>query len=448
MVMADDCFAPGFVEQLADAWGAGPRVFRDVLSSPVFAPRDIMDSILGATADYAADANTRYARVFVGSNIIKPEQVPLFLPASASESCDEYVRRITAVHPDFSFIVSACEKYSPAIRERFVPLLHGLFSRVGYPVRAHLGCLYMGTYKTTPFGIHTDQCHVVMCCGVGKKTMAFWPRSYFEPMSMLFIDNKVRVPVADHLDRATVIEIGPRDVLYWPANTWHVGVTETDDFHAALSLGIYHRMSSARLFTNLDFLPSRTELLLPEVEQYDRFDLDGFGRSITSQGRVSASQLFATPMVAFFEQWNRVREALDKPEEAEYRALQFVLTSLSSAGFGVPRTGPARERARLEGAVLQCPVAEALVVSFVRAGLLVGANGSLFFYVDHLAAIDALIADLRLGAPRRYDDLLATAGDARGTFAIVIQDLVDAGVLSTVVSSTEPARADLAAEVR
>src|SRR5262245_22853241 len=102
--MGEDSFTPGLAEQLAGTWGREPRVFRQALSSPAFTPREFMECIVGAAADYVADSNSRYGRVFVSGEIVKPEQVPHFLPVDASEDVGLYVKKLSTLHSDFSFI--------------------------------------------------------------------------------------------------------------------------------------------------------------------------------------------------------------------------------------------------------------------------------------------------------------------------------------------------------
>ncbi len=98
--------------------------------------------------------------------------------------------------------------------------------------------------------------------------MAFWPREYFEPRKELFVESKLRASVAEHLPAATVITLGPRDVLHWPANCWHVAINDTGEFEASLSMGVYHRGSSAEVFQSLGFLPRpATSPPMSEMEQ-------------------------------------------------------------------------------------------------------------------------------------------------------------------------------------
>ena len=322
----------------------------------MFTEREFMTALLGAAMDYVADPTARVppGRIFLGAEVVRPEQLRPLLPGGA-ETCAQYVKRIRHAHPqdDLGIVLDNCEKHVPAMRDRLIPSLHSLFSRVGYPARRNHLCLYAGTYRSTPFGIHRDDCHVLMFCGVGKKALAFWPRPYFDGKKELFVNGKLRARLQDHIADATVLEIGPLDALYWSADDWHVAVSDTDEFQAALSVGIYHHGSSAEVMTSLDFLAAITR-----VEGLDIQGLPG-----ASAGRLSGQDLRTSQMAGFFERWEQLREMVNRPEEAEYRALGLAVRLLSSAGYGKARKPPPSAPAQLAGSVLWCAVPESLVVA-------------------------------------------------------------------------------------
>lgn len=420
-----DIFTPGFAENLTAQWDQGPRLFRHVLRSPLFTEREFMKALLGAANDYVADPSARVppGRIFLGSQVAKPEQLAPLLPRGPAENCEQYVRRVRQAHPqdEIGFVLDNCERHLPAMRDRLMPALHWLFSRVGYPARRNHLCIYAGTYRSTPFGIHRDDCHVLMFCGTGKKTMAFWPRPYFNQKKELFVGGKLHASLPDHIAQATVLEIGPLDVLYWPADDWHVAVSDTDEFHAALSVGIYHHGSSAEVITSLDVLAAITR-----VEGLDIHGLPG-----ASEGRLSAEALSTSHMAGFFERWEQLRGMVNRPGEAEYRALGLAVRLVSSAGYGKLRTAPPTVPAQLAGRELHCAVPESLVVAHARGGLLVGANGSAFFYEHAVPAIEGAVLSLRGGMPHRFDDVVGSVDAASGqAIAAVIRDLIIAGALS------------------
>jgi hypothetical protein len=426
---------PTLAASIAEHWNRGPVVFRDVLREPLFNLDEFMRGVKGTAAAYIKDPSNRAGRIFVEGEVIKPSQIPSFMPRGDSETFPEYINRLRSLYPnDFSIILANCEAHIPVVRDRLTPLLHGLFSRVGYPVRRNHACIYAGTYRATPFGIHRDDCHVLMFSGVGRKAMAFWPRPYFEVMKHLFIDDKLHARATDHIATAATFEIGPLDVLYWPAGMWHISLNQGTDFHAALSMGIYHRGSNAESFMALDFLPRvSAKGKLSESERYDELDLDGYGASITSNGQVSAEDIKETALGGFFEHWDRVRDQLNRSGEREYRALAMLVSSLSSAGFGEPFTLSSGPQATVDNSMVQCVTPEGLVTSRARDGVVVGANGKVLFYGAHLLEIENTITILRGGRPVLVHEVLESVDEsARPVVGGLIRDLLMSRAISIV----------------
>jgi hypothetical protein len=390
----------------------------------MIAEREFMAALRGAAMDYAAAPTARVppGRIFLSGEPVKPEQLAPFLPGGA-ETCQQYVSRIRTAHPrdGIGIILDNCEKHVPAMRDRLVPALHHVFSRVGYPARRNHLCVYAGTYRSTPFGIHRDDSHVLMFCGVGKKALAFWPRPYFDGKRELFVGGLLRARLQDHIAVASVLEIGPLDVLYWSPDDYHVAVSDSDEFQAALSVGIYHHGSSAEVMTSLD--------LLAAVTRVDGLDIEGLPAA--PGGRLAAADLRTSPLAGFFERWQQLREMVSRPGEDDYRALSLAVRLISSAGYGKVRVSPPSAPLQLAGRALSCAVPESLVVAHANGGLLIGANGSGFFYDRADPAIENAVLTLRDGTPRRVDEVIDSVGAASGaTITAVIRDLVSAGALS------------------
>ncbi len=420
-----DGFDPAFRERLVAQWNRGPCVFRNVLRAPMFTDHDFMAALLGTAREYIANPATKVppGRVYLSGEAVKPDQLAPLFPRGSAESLEQYVARIRRAYPTdaVGIVLDNCEKHLPSMRDRLVPALHHLFSQVGYPARRNHLCVYAGNYRSTPFGIHRDDCHVVMFCGVGRKSMAFWPRPYFDQKRELFVAGKLRADLKDHIAEATILEIGPLDALYWSADDWHVAVSDTDDFHAALSVGIYHQGSVGELMASLDFIA--------EVQRIDDLDIPSLPAS--SNGTLAVDALRAAPMSVFFDDWERLREVVSRPGEVEYRALALALRYITSAGYGKLRTAPPVLPPTLAGLVLSCPVPESLAVAHARGGLLVGANGSTLVYPAASAAIEQAVLALRDGRPHRSDDVVASVGAADGDqMTTVLRDLITAGALS------------------
>jgi hypothetical protein len=433
--LAPSIFTPGTAEKLSAQWGKGPVVFRNALCAPIFTKREFMAGVVGATREFATNPEVPSGRVFIDGKAAKPDQLRPFLVDGDEQTFEQYVAGIREALPrkEVSIILDKCEKHMSSVRQRITPLLHDLFSHVGYPARANHACIYAGTYKTTPFGIHRDDCHVLMFCGAGSKKMAIWPRSYFDSVNDASESDKIRARVSEHLAQAVILEINPLDIMYWSAEDWHVGISESDEFGAALSMGIYHHASSAETFMSMKFFPTPKYKSMSEA--YKALDIHGI--RVISKEKLSTAELKSTDLAGFFDHWTRISEILSNPNEVEYYAMDFVLTLLTSAGFGKLLSSPPHLQ-NLEGTTLICEVPQALVAASVRAGLLVGANGSVFFYDNHLAEIENLLANLRTGVEIIFNDILISAAAGwQDMLGSVIRDLIIAGAVSFVKANTQ-----------
>jgi hypothetical protein len=419
------CFAPDFAEQLIAQWNTGPRVFSGALRSSIFTPAEFMTALRGAADEYRANPSARVppGRLYVNSEPAGADRLAALLPAGGGETAEQYVARIGDVlHGDeVGIVLDNCEQHVPAMRDGLVPVLHRLFSKVGYPARRNHLCIYAGNYRSTPFGIHRDDCHVLMLSGIGRKRMAFWPRPYFDEKTQMGPGGKLRVRLQDHLARATVLEIGPSDVLYWPADDWHVAVSDDNVFQAALSVGIYHAGSSAEIMASLDFLADVTA---------DR-GLDIRALPAAREGTLAADDLRRSDMAPFFERWARLLAMFDREQEPEFRALDRALRLISSAGYGRERAGRPAAPAQMSCTRWACAVPESLIVSAVRGGLLVGANGGAWFYDRATTEIEGVVRLLRDGRPHTFEEL--TEGlppSAAGQVTAALRDFAGAGALT------------------
>lgn len=427
-------FAPSFADSLAAQWNRGPRVFRNALLTPLFDAVDFMTVMRGAGREYVADPLARVppARVYLKSEMAAPQHRAPFIPRR-DETCEQYVGRLVATFPGvpFGIVVDNCEKHFPPMREALVPVLHHLFQTAFYPARRNHLCVYAGNYRSTPFGIHRDECHVIMFCGVGKKSMAFWPPTYFDDKPKVVAGGKVKAPVQDFIGDATVLEIGPLDALYWSADDWHVAVADTDDFQAALSVGIYHHGTSSELIGGLDFVAASTK-------HPGRLDVEGL--PVPADGTLSLDTLRRTQMSGFFERWARLREQLSAPGEDDRRALEFALRMMSSAGYGGLRQGIPGAPPDLADRIVHCPVPRSIVLAHLNGGVLVGANGSAFFYADGVPAIVDLVQRLRTGQPYAVSALVSSFEAAQAdTVRRAVHDLVSAGALRAELATAAAA---------
>lgn len=406
MLTGDDA---AFADQWATAWGGAPRVFRDVLREPAFSPMQFLQA-LSRTAQAMVDCKREpVGRATLDGRAPAIHELMGFFPAPNVTGFEQYVAQVGSLFPgaDFSVILDRVEIVLPELRQRLEPLLHGLFERVGYPVRGIHSCIYAGSYGTTPFGIHMDDCHVLMATGIGSKKVAFWPREYFEHREYMVMPGSqahAGAALEALLQDATLLEIGPHDLMYWPAGAWHLAINDSRDFRASLSIGIYHRGENAEIL--------RKQVALPPVQvansnhrSLDALDLDGFA----STGDEAASM---TPR--FEAMWDALRAAMDAKNAAAEAYATHALTMLSSAGFGpLPSTSAGvvpEHHALADDTPLRLDDRRALRWHVLDDRVVAAAHGHVFVFRDAPTAVDDILRRLARGAP-------ATVGELRALIA-------------------------------
>lgn len=392
-------------QQIASAWNKGPCVFKGVLERPLFGAEDLFAGLLGTADAMARGLPQPSGRVTLNGRDAATHEVPSFFPGPSTHSFEDYERQLHSIFPDqeYALILNKVDSALPAVRARLEPILHDLFAEVGYPVRGIDSCLYAGNYRSTPFGIHVDDCHVLMASGVGRKSMAFWPRDYFEGRDELFVPGTkayLHSPATAHLDDAEILEIGPHDLLYWPAGLWHVGISESLDFRASMSVGIYHRGSMNSVL--------RRALPLPPVvspnsglNAFDSLDLDGFEPPSPARpgtGAVPAS---------FLDRWSAMRAALGSSPELAY--FRQVLAESTSAGFGELNDREAPDEVPES---IHCPKPYALAWIRHEDRIVIGANGCIIDVLGECERWEALLADLKAGVRIRTSVLLRLVPEA------------------------------------
>ena len=269
-----------YAGELASAWGGAPRVFRDILEQPIFTATEFFQALASTAQSMASGRSEPYGRANLNGRAPAIHELMSFFPEPETRTLEQYAAQIGRAFPgeEFSIILDRIDIALPEVRTKLTPFLHALFERIGYPVGGIHSCIYAGTYSSTPFGIHIDDCDVLTSSGVGSKKMAFWPREYFEHREeMVMAGSKAHagVELEALLQEALILEIGPTDLLYWPAGYWHVGVNDTDQFRASLSVGIHHKGSTAGIL--------RKNVPLPFVapantnhQALDSLDMQGF----------------------------------------------------------------------------------------------------------------------------------------------------------------------------
>lgn len=156
-------------------------------------------------------------------------------------------------------------------------LVEPLLRRVGLPpAYTHAG-MFGGTYPLTPFGIHRDQSGGFLFQLHGARQIWLWPPCYFERHGAWIRADVVADSPASFKRDATILDLTPGDVAYWPTGYWHIAVARGRAAHAAITVGFWDR-------------PSREAAILDLAQAAWRGESDGEKGKYQSTGRGTAAR--------------------------------------------------------------------------------------------------------------------------------------------------------------
>lgn len=114
----------------------------------------------------------------------------------------------------------------PSMWFRFREFIRGLTQRLGgLPTHKWELDTFFGTYEATPFGIHQDNASVFSFGVWGRRRFCFWPHEYFAPDDPV-LRTPDREKIEPHLNNATIVDMEPGDLVYWPSSHWHIVLSD------------------------------------------------------------------------------------------------------------------------------------------------------------------------------------------------------------------------------
>lgn len=171
-----------------------------------------------------------------GHNISTSREVRRFLPTEHDASWTAYSERVEALGGgrDWCLIINDPPRYTPLFDATCATFFQPLLEEVGVPLRQYSTELFVGRYGRTPFEIHTDPgLESFYCVLQGSKRLWFWEPDHWTRRDFDYPPALDRLSPDDR-GAATIHALEAGDLLYWPADYWHIG--ETPSF--AVSLGV------------------------------------------------------------------------------------------------------------------------------------------------------------------------------------------------------------------
>lgn len=213
-----------FWEVLDTKMGKEVHVFRQPFSRPIATSGEFF-AMLRRWADKLRQGPTP-----VGPRMLEEE----LLPGDHHQDINSFCADIDQRCPRdwYLYVEDGVQGLAPEIWDRAVTVLNPGLQRLGGVPPA--GCaleFFLGRYNRTPTGIHRDDGEVLAFVTHGTKKLLFWPKERFEQQARWHTADHTHYRTGiyhyeNHLDDAIVVEANVGDVIYWPRQFYHIGVSE------------------------------------------------------------------------------------------------------------------------------------------------------------------------------------------------------------------------------
>lgn len=145
------------------------------------------------------------------------------LPRAEDGSFAGYHERLSGL-PSYFLQAPHLQAMDPLVWQRCQSFLTRLYAHVGVPSKRAFCDVYVGRYRSTPFGIHIDGASNFTFGIEGKKTLYLWePELYHAKIAHL-----ETVDYRDFLKDAIALTVGPGEIIYWPSRYWHIAEPSTE----------------------------------------------------------------------------------------------------------------------------------------------------------------------------------------------------------------------------
>ena len=331
------------------------------------------------------------------------------LPAATDGSFDGYEERLAGLLGGrrYALVMNCFHAFGFDLWHRQCSFFGGLWQQVGMPYVSAITTMFHGTYEHSPVGVHRDRYATFMFVLRGRKRMRFWAtRPWSEPVTTVLDYDRYR-------PESFAVEVGPGDLLYWPASYYHVGESAGTEPATSVNVGLPREASGALgvadLFADLD--PVWVGDPAAGIEQLDPVLAAPFAPGPDPDGRLPAA------LPASLRQATTRLRGFARDGGLHERTTALSLRFRTAGGFRpVPPAAPVRSLD--DGTMVRADPGSPLLWSATGAGTMIAANGHTVRTTARLTSVERLLTPLADGRPVRIGELLA-AGPRGGSGAVV-----------------------------
>jgi 50S ribosomal protein L16 3-hydroxylase len=211
-----------------------PALIAGATDGPLVNAQVVFETLCAAAESRRRDPEAATFTAWI-ERVTQSDAGPL-LPLPRDGNLQSYLQRLHQVlgGREFALVLADAHLHNTNVERSTRRFVRGLFDESGFPCGGYDCNLFVGHYGITPFGVHRGMMSVLTLPVVGEKRFLMWPREYGDTHADLH--DAMQYP--QHLPHAVDLTVAPGDLLYWPADYWHVK-DNVPAFTATLSMGLW-----------------------------------------------------------------------------------------------------------------------------------------------------------------------------------------------------------------
>jgi hypothetical protein len=243
---------PEVLSHLVDqGWQRQPVVIKKALPAAILTEQEAFDAWRTFVESVPSSRWGDLIRIYRESTRVP--NLEQFLPAASDTSWDSYLQRLSEQNGsrEWGLCLTDPQVASAKMFQRLLVFLDSLYGHIGIPRGGCNPDLFMMNHKVSFFRLHKDAEDVFTFVVAGKRRFLLWPFDAFAGtaglgasdgrMSHLLFD----VDYEKYRSQAVVLEATAGDLLYWPAEWWHVGESN-GELSITLAVGVIHQANPMR----------------------------------------------------------------------------------------------------------------------------------------------------------------------------------------------------------
>lgn len=236
---------------VGEHWEQRPLVFDNPLGEELISAARAFDCAVQACERWRQ--RQRASLRFFLENGLLQSNPDKYLPRLADADFHAYARRIAPQlgGQGFAFVLNGAAQYDFDAFLRARRFLRGLYERVGMPSDVTDMDIFVGNYRHTPFGVHTDNASNFSFVLSGRKKFLVWP---WPALSTRFELHR-SVDFESVRGTAQVLEAEAGQVVYWPSSYWHIAES-AGELSAVLNVALYLEDTSTAFVASAIQAPS------------------------------------------------------------------------------------------------------------------------------------------------------------------------------------------------